>query len=59
MKLVELIVILIAALAPMFILANEVSEDEFAKAATGVLLASTVAAVVTIYKLWKDKQKET
>jgi hypothetical protein len=53
MKLTELIVVIAAALVPIFILANEVSGDEFVKAAAGVLMGGTVAAVVAIYKVWK------
>ena len=54
MKMCELTLILTAALVPIFILANEVSGDEFAKAATGVLLAGTTIAVTNIYKTWKS-----
>lgn len=41
-KVAELAVVLIAALAPLFILASEVDEE---------------AVVITLYKLWKGLQK--
>jgi hypothetical protein len=43
-----LIVILAAALIPMFALASRISSDEWLKAAPAIVLG----AVITLYKLW-------
>lgn len=54
-KLVELGLILTAAVAPLFLLASKVSGDEFVKAGSGVFLAGTTAAVIAIYRAWKSR----
>lgn len=53
-KILELLVLMLAVLAPQFILASEVDEDEFAKATTGIALAGVV---VTAYKSWQGAKK--
>jgi len=52
-RLVELAIVLTAALAPLFLLASEVDGDEFTKAGSGIFLAATTAAIFTAYRLWK------
>lgn len=50
-KYVELIIVLVAALSPMFLLASKLSDgDEFIKAGIG---AGAATAVLSIYKIWK------
>jgi len=49
---IELALLLVAVLAPQFILANEVNGDEFAKATSGVAMAGVVVAA---FKVWKTK----
>jgi len=51
----ELIVLMVACLAPIFFMANELSGDEFAKASTGAAIASMTAGILAGYKLWKSK----
>lgn len=52
---VELGVVLLAVLTPLFLLANEVDGDEFAKAGSGVFLAAVVSGVAAVYRVWKGK----
>ena len=49
MRLVELVILMAAILAPQFLMAVEVDGDEFAKATAGVALAGIV---VGGYKVW-------
>jgi len=49
-RLCELALVVVAVLAPQFLLAAKVDGDEFAKATIGVAAAGTVVAA---YKIWK------
>jgi len=55
-RLVELIILMAAILAPQFLLAAEVDGDEFAKATVGVVLAGVV---VGGYKIWMSTLKKS
>ena len=58
-NIVELGMVMLAALVPQFILAKEVDGDEFAKATSGVVLAGVI---LTIYRVWKghsNKNKDS
>ncbi len=50
---IELIIVLVAALMPTFLLAAEVDGDEFAKAGSGI---ATAGVCVAIYKIWAMRQ---
>lgn len=56
MKLFELLIVIAASLAPLFLLAHEINGDEYAKAASGAVLASASASCVAMYRLWKGRQ---
>lgn len=56
-RVVELAVVMVAVLTPMFLLASEVDGDEFSKAGSGLFLGAVVAGVTTIYKIWKGATK--
>lgn len=49
MKILELAIVMLAVLAPQFLLASEVDGDEFAKATTGVALAGVVVGAYRVY----------
>jgi uncharacterized protein (UPF0333 family) len=53
MKLIELALVLAASIAPTFLLASNISGDEFAKAGSSAALAGIVLAV---YKAWKGHE---
>ena len=51
----ELLLVFIFALAPMWLMAGDLSDmDEVVKSGVGV---ACVAAVVTIYRIWKIRRK--
>ena len=50
-SLIELVILMVAVLAPQFLLASEVDGDEFAKATSGIALGGVV---VGAYKVWKN-----
>lgn len=52
-RLAELGIVVMAALAPLFVLASEIDGDEFAKAASGAVMAAATASVVAVYRTWK------
>lgn len=54
-NILELTILMVCCLAPMFIMANEVSGDEFTKASTGAAIAAMTAVVLGAYKLWKSQ----
>jgi len=53
-KAIELGIVMGCCLAPMFVLANEVNEDEYAKAFSGIVATLTFTSLVAVYKVWKD-----
>lgn len=55
-KLIELALVVGGCLAPIFVLANKIDGDEFAKAFAGAGTAACVAAVVAVYRTWRGKQ---
>lgn len=54
-KLAELAIVMLAVLAPQFLLANEVDGDEYAKAMGGVALAGIVVAAYKVYNSVRSK----
>ena len=52
MKLCELLIVLGAALSPIFFLAAEIDGDEFAKSISGVVAGGCVAACLKMYSIW-------
>lgn len=52
---IELLIISLASILPMFFLASRVDADEFAKAGAG-LVSATVVAIATNYVTWKKGQ---
>jgi len=54
-NILELVILMVACLAPMIVLAHELDGDEFVKATSGVTLAGMIACVMGGYKLWKHK----
>ena len=57
-KILELSIVMACCLAPIFILASEVSGDEYSKAATGVLMGGTFAAMLAAYQIWSKKKAD-
>ncbi len=51
--LLELVLVLIAALSPMYFLASSIGEDELLKSGIGITCA---AAVHKVYSVWSKKQ---
>ena len=51
----ELIIALVAALTPLFILANEISGDEWGKASIGAIVAGVTMAVTQVIKAHAGK----
>lgn len=53
LRLIELAVMLVVAMAPMFWFANSVGPDEFQKGGFGIAIGVSVGAVAAIYRLWR------
>ena len=51
---VELLIVLVAALTPQFLLASEINGDEFAKSTSGAVLAGIILG---IYRVWRGGEK--
>lgn len=51
-RLMELVVIVAAVLAPLFIMAGRIDSDEWEKAA----VVGAVASVMAVYREWRTKQ---
>ena len=54
-SIIELAIVMVACVIPMFVLANELSGDEIIKASSGIALASMTAGILGGYKIWKSK----
>jgi hypothetical protein len=54
-SIIELAIVMIACVVPMFVLANELSGDEIVKGSAGLALASMTAGILGGYKIWKSK----
>lgn len=52
---IELTIVMLAALAPLFLLASEVDGDEFVKGGTGLIGGGVVVAV---YRMWQSHGKQ-
>lgn len=51
-SIVELVVLMVALLAPQFLLASEIDGDEYGKATSGIAMAGVLT---TAYKLWQRR----
>lgn len=54
-RIVELALVLLACLTPVFLFADRIDGDEFIKGGAGAGLAGIVIAVGTVYTTWKNK----